>query len=214
MNVLVTGFDPFGGEAVNPALEAIKKLDGKMVAGARVVTRELPTVRWKAIDGLKTAIREVQPALIIAIGQAGGRMDITPERVAINVDDFRIADNEGNQVVDERIATDGPAAYWSTLPIKKIVADLRAAGIPASVSNSAGTFICNHLFYGLMHELAAEGNVRRGGFIHIPYLPEQAAKLTGQPSMALETIVRGLTAAIAASLTTAEDERHSGGTIC
>lgn len=214
MNVLVTGFDPFGGEAVNPALEAIKKLDGKMVAGARVVTRELPTVRWKAIDGLKTAIREVQPALIIAIGQAGGRMDITPERVAINVDDFRIADNEGNQVVDERIATDGPAAYWSTLPIKKIVADLRAEGIPASVSNSAGTFICNHLFYGLMHELAAEGNVRRGGFIHIPYLPEQAAKLTGQPSMALETIVRGLTAAIAASLTTAEDERHSGGTIC
>ena len=214
MNVLVTGFDPFGGEAVNPALEAIKKLDGKMVAGARVVTRELPTVRWKAIDGLKTAIREVQPALIIAIGQAGGRMDITPERVAINVDDFRIADNEGNQVVDERIAPDGPAAYWSTLPIKKIVADLRAAGIPASVSNSAGTFICNHLFYGLMHELAAEGNVRRGGFIHIPYLPEQAAKLTGQPSMALETIVRGLTAAIAASLTTAEDERHSGGTIC
>ena len=214
MNVLVTGFDPFGGEAVNPALEAIKKLDGKMVAGARVVTRELPTVRWKAIDGLKTAIREVQPALIIAVGQAGGRMDITPERVAINVDDFRIADNEGNQVVDERIATDGPAAYWSTLPIKKIVADLRAEGIPASVSNSAGTFICNHLFYGLMHELAAEGNVRRGGFIHIPYLPEQAAKLTGQPSMALETIVRGLTAAIAASLTTAEDERHSGGTIC
>ena len=214
MNVLVTGFDPFGGEAVNPALEAIKKLDGKMVAGARVVTRELPTVRWKAIDGLKTAIREVQPALIIAIGQAGGRMDITPERVAINVDDFRIADNEGNQVVDERIATDGPAAYWSTLPIKKIVADLRAEGIPASVSNSAGTFICNHLFYGLMHELAAEGNVRRGGFIHIPYLPEQAAKLTGQPSMALETIVRGLTAAIAASLTTTEDERHSGGTIC
>ena len=214
MNVLVTGFDPFGGEAVNPALEAIKKLDGKMVAGARVVTRELPTVRWKAIDGLKTAIREVQPVLIIAIGQAGGRMDITPERVAINVDDFRIADNEGNQVVDERIATDGPAAYWSTLPIKKIVADLRAEGIPASVSNSAGTFICNHLFYGLMHELAAEGNVRRGGFIHIPYLPEQAAKLTGQPSMALETIVRGLTAAIAASLTTAEDERHSGGTIC
>ena len=214
MNVLVTGFDPFGGEAVNPALEAIKKLDGKMVAGARVVTRELPTVRWKAIDGLKTAIREVQPALIIAIGQAGGRMDITPERVAINVDDFRIADNEGNQVVDERIATDGPAAYWSTLPIKKIVADLRAEGIPASVSNSAGTFICNHLCYGLMHELAAEGNVRRGGFIHIPYLPEQAAKLTGQPSMALETIVRGLTAAIAASLTTAEDERHSGGTIC
>ena len=214
MNVLVTGFDPFGGEAVNPALEAIKKLDGKMVAGARVVTRELPTVRWKAIEGLKTAIREVQPALIIAVGQAGGRMDITPERVAINVDDFRIADNEGNQVVDERIAPDGPAAYWSTLPIKKIVADLRAAGIPASVSNSAGTFICNHLFYGLMHELAAEGNARRGGFIHIPYLPEQAAKLTGQPSMALETIVRGLTAAIAASLTTAEDERHSGGTIC
>ena len=213
-NVLVTGFGPFGGEPINPALEAIKLLEGRIIGGCRVVTRELPVTRFEAIDAIVKHIWDADPALVLAVGQAGGRLEITPERVAINVDDFRIADNEGNQVVDERIATDGPAAYWSTLPIKKIVADLRAEGIPASVSNSAGTFICNHLFYGLMHELAAEGNVRRGGFIHIPYLPEQAAKLTGQPSMALETIVRGLTAAIAASLTTAEDERHSGGTIC
>ena len=214
MKVLLTGFDPFGGEAVNPALEVVKKLDGAVIAGANVVTRELPTVRGKAIEALVKAIQEVQPTVVIAVGQAGGRMDITPERVAINVDDFRIPDNEGNQVVDEAVVAEGPAAYWSTLPIKKIVAVLREDGIPASVSNTAGTFVCNHVFYGLMHYLQQEGNVRRGGFIHIPYLPVQAAKLTGQPSMALEVLVRGLHRAVEVVLTTQEDERYAGGTIC
>ena len=214
MKVLLTGFDPFGGEAVNPALEVVRQLDGAVIANAAVVTREIPTVRGNAIEALVRAIQEVQPTVVIAVGQAGGRMDITPERVAINVDDFRIPDNEGNQVVDEEIAAEGPAAYWSTLPIKKIVAVLREEGIPASVSNTAGTFVCNHVFYGLMHYLQQEGNIRRGGFIHIPYLPAQAAKLTGQPSMALEVLVRGLQRAVEVAVTTHKDEKHGGGAIC
>ena len=138
--------------------------------------------------------------LILAVGQAGGRLEITPERVAINVDDFRIPDNGGFQPVDEPIVAGAPAAYWSTLPIKAMVMAMRGAGIPASVSNSAGTFVCNHLFYGLMHHLAQHGNKIRGGFVHIPYLPEQAARLGGQPSMAVETIVKGLEVALNAAM--------------
>lgn len=214
MKVLVTGFDPFGGETVNPALEAIKKLDGLIIEGAVVVTCELPTVRWKAIAALKEAITKANPEIILTIGQAGGRMEITPERIAINIDDYRIKDNEGNNPIDEPIESVGPAAYWSTLPIKTMVEVMRAQGIPASVSNTAGTFLCNHLFYGLMHHLYLEGNKRRGGFIHIPYLPEQVTRNPGQPSMSLEMIVRGLMIAIEVALTTVEDCRQTGGTIC
>lgn len=214
MKILLTGFDPFGGETVNPALEAVKMLDGAVIAEAHVVTREIPTVRVKALEAIVKAIREVQPDVVIAVGQAGGRTDITPERIAINVDDFRIPDNDGNQAVDEAVVADGPAAYWSTLPIKKIVAVLREDGIPASVSNTAGTFVCNHVFYGLMHYLQQEGNIRRGGFIHIPYLPAQAAKLPGQPSMSLEIVTKGLRRIVEVAMTTKEDEAHIGGTIC
>jgi pyroglutamyl-peptidase len=214
MKVLVTGFDPFGGESVNPALEAIKKLDGRIIAGAAVTTCELPTVRWKAITALKNAIAEIDPEIILTVGQAGGRMEITPERIAINIDDYRIKDNEGNNPIDEPIETFGPTAYWSTLPIKRMVEVMRDKGVPASVSNTAGTFLCNHLFYGLMHHLHIEGNKRRGGFIHIPYLPEQVSCNPGQPSMSLEVIVRGLEIAIEVALTTVEDCRQTGGTIC
>jgi pyroglutamyl-peptidase len=214
MNVLITGFDPFGGESVNPALEAIKKLDGCMVAGAKVHTCEIPTIRWKSIMAIRRAIQELDPVLVIAVGQAGGRMEITVERVGINVDDFRIKDNEGNQPIDERIVPDGPAAYWSTLPIKKIVSAVRSAGIPCSLSNTAGTFVCNHVFYGLMHELYKEGNKRRGGFIHIPYLPQQAAGLVGQPSMSLELVIRGMKKAIETALLQTRDEKITEGKIC
>jgi pyroglutamyl-peptidase I len=214
MTVLMTGFAPFGGETVNPALEAIKKLEGRQIAGVPVVTRALPVVRFQAIESLKSAIREVDPSLIVAVGQAGGRMEITPERIAINVDDYRIRDNDGNQPVDEPVEKSGPAGYWSSLPIKAMVEQMRRQGIPASVSNSAGTFVCNHLFYGLMHVLALEGNKRRGGFIHIPYLPEQAAQNPGQPSMGLDTIVRGLEICLEAALTVTTDQKWSMGTIC
>ncbi|VBB09811.1 peptidase c15 pyroglutamyl peptidase i [Lucifera butyrica] len=212
--VLITGFEPFDGEAVNPALEAVKQLNGRIIAGAAVITRPLPVVRWKAITALKEAITQVNPDLIIAVGQGLSVTEIQVERIAINVDDFRIQDNEGRQPVDEPIEPDGPAAYWSTLPVKKMVAVMREGGIPASVSNTAGTFVCNHLFYGLMHLLSLEGSRRRGGFIHIPYLPEQAVHKPGQPSMGLDTVLRGLETAVACALSATEDGKFTGGTLC
>jgi len=213
-NILVTGFGPFGGEPVNPALEAIKKLEGRTIGNHTVVTRELPVIRFQAIEAVLQHIRQTDPVLVLAVGQAGGRLEITPERVAVNVDDFRIPDNGGLQPVDEPIVAGAPAAYWSTLPIKSMVAAMREAGIPASVSNSAGTFVCNHLFYGLMHHLAQSGGKIRGGFLHIPYLPEQAARIGAQPSMAVDTIVLGLEVALAAALTSQEDIKETGGAIC
>ena len=204
-NVLVTGFGPFGGEPINPALEAIKLLEGRIIGGCRVVTRELPVTRFEAIDAIVKHIWDTDPALVLAVGQAGGRLEITPERVAINVDDYRIPDNGGFQPIDEPIVAGGPAAYWSTLPIKAMVVAMRGAGIPASVSNSAGTFVCNHLFYGLMHQLAKAGGKIRGGFVHIPYLPEQAARIGSQPSMAVETIVKGLEVALETAITHEND---------
>lgn len=214
MNVLVTGFDPFGGEPINPALEAVKLLDGLTIAGANIHTKEIPTVRFKSIEAVKAGIKEFDPEIVICVGQAGGRTDITVERVGINVDDFRIPDNEGNQVIDEPIVPGAPAAYWATLPIKKIVAALKANKIPASVSNTAGTFVCNHVLYGLMHTLAVEGNKRRGGFMHIPYLPEQAARIPGAPSMSVETVVAGLKVALETAITCTKDAKITGGTIC
>lgn len=213
-HVLLTGFDPFGGERVNPALEAVRCLDGRVIAGAVVRAVEVPTVRFKCVERVRSAIAELDPLLVISVGQAGGRAEITPERVAINVDDFRIKDNEGNQPVDEMVDPKGPAAYFSTLPIKAMVDAMRRAHIPASVSNTAGTFVCNHLFYGLMRHLHLEGNVRRGGFVHIPYLPEQAARLSGQPSMGLDCVLKGLEAGIAAALECGEDKPITGGTEC
>jgi pyroglutamyl-peptidase len=211
--VLVTGFGPFGGEPINPALEAVKKLDKRVLAAHELVTRELPVVRQDSIDAIIKYIRELDPVLVVAIGQAGGRLEITPERVAINLDDYRIADNAGHKPVDESVVARAPVAYWSTLPIKAMVKEMKDKGIPAGVSNSAGTFVCNHLFYGLMHYLATEGNKRRGGFIHIPYLPEQAARLGNQPSVGLDTIVRGLEIAIETAITHSGDVKISGGAI-
>ncbi|XJZ28703.1 pyroglutamyl-peptidase I [Bacillota bacterium Lsc_1132] len=211
--VLVTGFDPFGGEPVNPALEAVKLLNGKVISGCEVVTREIPTVFGKAITRLKEAIEEVNPAIVICVGQAGGRSAITPERVAINVDDARIADNENNQPIDTEIVKGGPAAYFSKLPIKAIVQKMNENGIPASVSNTAGTFVCNHIFYGLMNYLDTSGKEIRGGFIHIPFLPEQIVRNPGQPSMSLELIAKGLELSIEAAITNETDIVAVGGEI-
>ncbi len=211
--ILVTGFDPFGGEPVNPALEAVKLLNGKEISGFEIVTREVPTVFGKAIESLKEAIEDVNPAMVISVGQAGGRSAITPERIAINVDDSRIADNENNQPIDCEIVSGGPAAYFSKLPVKAIVKKLNDNGVPASVSNTAGTFVCNHIFYGLMHYLATSGKAIRGGFIHIPFLPEQIVRNPGQPSMSLELIVKGLELAIEAAITNETDIIAVGGEI-
>ena len=143
--------------------------------------------------------------MILALGQAGGYSEIAVERVAINVDDYRIPDNDGNQPVDEPVVEGAPVAYWSTLPIRSIVRAMREVEVPAFVSNSAGTFVCNHLFYRLMRFLEEEGNVRRGGFIHVPYMLEQAKRL-GQPGLPLEAMARGLEAAVRAAV--AVRERH------
>ena len=214
MNILLTGFEPFDQDAINPSWEAVRALDGWRCEGAVVHARRISCVFGAALRELDVAIDDLQPVLAIGVGQAGGRSEITPERVAINVDDGRICDNAGCRPIDVPVVAGGPAAYFSTLPIKAIVRDLRAAGIPASVSNSAGTFVCNHLFFGLMHRIATRPVPGlRGGFIHIPYLPEQAARFPGMASMALETVVAALRIAVATALTVREDVRESGGQI-
>ncbi|MFK3708275.1 pyroglutamyl-peptidase [Raoultella sp. BIGb0138] len=208
--VLITGFEPFGGEALNPSWEVVRQLDGAIIAGERVVTRQLPCVFGEALTVLNAALDEFEPTLTIAVGQAGGRVDITVERVAINVDDARIADNKGQQPIDVPIVDGGPAAWFSSLPVKAIVAALREQGIPASVSQTAGTFVCNHVMYGLLHTLAGKAGVK-GGFIHIPYLPQQAAAHPGEASMAVQTVRAALETAIAVSLQQEGDVKMVGG---
>ncbi|MCE3607410.1 pyroglutamyl-peptidase I [Massilia sp. P8910] len=207
--VLLTGFEPFNNESVNPAWEAVSELAGWREDDFAVVVRQLPCVFGLAGTVLREALDELKPDLVIAVGQAGGRVDISVERIAINVDDAPIPDNARHQPVDEAIVAGGPAAYFSTLPIKAIVAALRAQGLPASVSQSAGTFVCNDVFYRLMH--AADRMPMRAGFIHIPYLPQQAACHPGAPSMALAEVVRALRTAVKVSLRTDADVRATGG---
>lgn len=209
--VLLTGFEPFADESVNPSAQAVVALHGRTIGKRVVHAAVLPCVFDDALEKLRTELRRVRPELVICVGQAGGRAAITVERVAINVDDARIADNAGARPIDRRIAARGPVGYWSTLPIKAIVAALREADLPAEVSQTAGTFVCNHVFYGLMHALSRTRGVR-GGFIHVPYLPEQAARTPGSPpSMSLDDVVRGLETAIATALTTRRDARVADG---
>ncbi|WP_127575187.1 pyroglutamyl-peptidase I [Paenibacillus barengoltzii] len=190
--LLLTGFEPFGGEPINPAVEAMRRLQGRVIGSFEIVGLELPTVFGQSTERLLAAVQQHEPAVVIALGQAGGREGISFERIAVNLNDANIADNAGNQPVDEPVVPEGPAAYWTTLPVKRMVDRLRNEGIPASISLSAGTFVCNHLFYGLMHHLAVTGKPIRGGFIHVPYLPEQADRHSGAPSMTLDQLVTGL----------------------
>lgn len=213
MKILVTGFDPFGKETINPAIEAVKRLEDE-IAGAHIIKLEIPTIAHTSLKVIEKAIAEYEPDMVLSIGQAGGRSDITVERIGINIDDYRIQDNAGNQPVDEKIFEDGPAAYFVNLPIKAMVKSMREAGIPASISNTAGTFVCNHVTYGVRYLLEKRGKGQKSGFIHIPYLPSQVIDKPGQPSMALECIVKGLTAAITAMVNHVEDVKESGGTIC
>lgn len=214
--ILLTGFEPFGGETLNPSWDVARALHGASIGGARVHALRLPCVFGESLALLRGALADLRPALVVALGQAGGRCDITPERVAINVDDARIPDNAGAQPVDRPVVDGGPAAYFSTLPVKAVVAALRAAGIPASVSQTAGTFVCNHVFYGLMHALAlapaaAAGERTRGGFIHLPYLPAQAAAHPGAPSLAFATLVDGVRIAVETALAVRDDLVVAGG---
>lgn len=207
--VLLTGFEPFNQATVNPAWEAVRALQGWSGAGFTVEVRQLPCVFGLANQVIKDAVDLLKPDLVIAVGQAGGRAELSVERVAINVDDAAILDNAGQQPVDRAIVDGGPAAYFATLPIKAIVREMRARGLTAGVSQTAGTFVCNHVFYGLMHHTAGTG--ARAGFIHVPYLPEQAQGLSGVPSMALEDIVEGLRAAVEVALAVEADVMEAGG---
>lgn len=209
--ILLTGFEPFDRDAINPSWEAARALDGWRCGDAVVHARQVPCVFGAAIETLVAAMTELKPELVICVGLAGGRSEISVERVAINVDDARIADNDGRQPIDQAVVEGAPAAYFSTLPIKAMVRDLRAAGLPASVSNTAGSFVCNHIFFGLMHRLATHSSGSRGGFVHIPYLPEQAARFADQPSMALPTLIEGLRVAIATALNVRSDAKETGG---
>lgn len=212
MKVLVTGFDPFGGEPINPAWEAVKAMKDT-IAGAEIVKMQIPTVVGKSIEKIHQKMKELQPDLIISVGQAGGRFGVTPERVAINVTDARIPDNEGNQPIDEPIFPDGPAAYFSNLPVKAMVQAIKDAGYPSVLSNSAGTYICNHVMYGILYYIEKEFPNVRGGFIHVPYAPSQVVNKPSTPSMALADITASLEAAVAAAISSKEDIRAVGGEI-
>ena len=212
MKALVTGFEPFGGEPVNPALEAVRRLPTRLDA-LDVATAALPAVFGRALDALEDAIVASDPDIVLCVGQAGGRAALSLERVAINIDDARIADNAGQQPIDRPVVPGGPAAYFATLPIKAAAAALRQAGLPAIVSNTAGTFVCNHVFYGLMH-LAATRRLRlRGGFLHVPYLPEQTTRQPEAPSMALADIARGIEIVLSVAAARSEDIAAAEGAI-
>ena len=213
MKVLITGFDPFGGESINPALEAVKKLPDT-IAGAEVIKLEIPTVFRKSLEKIEENIKKHNPDIVISIGQAGGRFGITPERVAINIDDARIPDNETNQPIDLPIIEDGETAYFTTLPIKSMIEEMKNGGIPCSVSNTAGTFVCNHVMYGILYMASKKYPNIRGGFIHVPYIPSQVLDKPNMPSMSIDDITKGLELCIKAAVTNNDDIKVTGGTIC
>lgn len=198
MKILLTAFEPFGGETINSALEAVK-LAASSVGGAKIIKLTVPTVFYKSIAVAAAAIETERPDAVLCIGQAEGRCELTPERVAINLDDARISDNEGSQPIDRPIFEDGAPAYFSTLPVKAMVQSIRSAGIPASVSNTAGTFVCNHLMYGVLYTLEKQHHGVRGGFMHVPAAPSQAARHSASvPSMSIRDIAAGIETAIKA----------------
>ena len=213
MKVLITGFDPFGGEKINPAWEAVKGIKD-IIEGAKIIKLEIPTVFNKSIEKVKEAMELEKPDIVLCIGQAGGRYDMTVERVAINVDDARIEDNEKNQPIDIPVFEDGENAYFSNLPIKAMVEEIKGQGIPASISNSAGTFVCNHIMYGVLYHINKTYKNMRGGFIHVPFINEQVLDKKNQPYMPVEHISKAIEAAIKAAVINNEDIKKSGGAIC
>ena len=191
MKIIVTGFDPFGGEKINPSIECVKALPE--IEGVELILLELPTVFKESAKRLNEVINDVKPDAVLSVGQAGGRAGITMERIAINVDDARIPDNISQQPIDEEIQVEGEAAYFSTLPIKRIVKAIREAGISAEVSNSAGTFVCNHIMYQALFAATKADKPFKAGFMHIPFIPEQT---TDKPSLSLEESTKALQIAI------------------
>jgi len=212
MKVLLSGFEPFEQESVNPSFEAVKRLE-TTIAGAAILTVELPTVFGKAINMIHERIEQERPDIVIGVGQANGRCEIGIEKVAINLNDARIPDDAGQQPIDEPIFADGDTAYFSNLPVKAMAAAIRAQRLPAAVSYSAGTFVCNHLMYGVLYLIAKHYPAMRGGFIHVPFIPEQVLDKKHTPSMSLPDIVIGLRCAITAAIEQNEDIHIAGGSL-
>ncbi|MBL1096822.1 pyroglutamyl-peptidase I [Streptomyces coffeae] len=208
--VLLTGFEPFGGEEVNPSWEAVSLVAAAPPPGLDLITARLSCVFGTALEELAAAVEAADPDLVLCVGQAGGRSRITVERVAINVDDARIPDNAGQQPIDEPVVAGGPAAYFAPLPVKACVAAVRAAGIPAALSQTAGTFVCNHVFYGLAHLIATRRPAMRGGFVHLPYAPGQVVD-RDQPSLPVATAAEALRVLVTTGAHTGTDLRISEG---
>lgn len=203
--ILVTGFQPFGGESMNPAWEAVSRLPDT-IGDATVTKVEVPVVFGRGPEAVERAVEEVEPDLVLCVGQAGGRAKITPEFVGINYADARIPDNDGCQPVAERIVDGGPDAYFATLPVKAMVQAMQEAGVPAEVSYTAGTYVCNDVMYSLLHTLATRHPGVRGGFLHVPYATEQATHLPAStPSMSVDDMARGIAVALEAALTHEKD---------
>lgn len=195
MKVLITGFQPFGGETINPSFEVVRALRCD-ITKAELIKLELPTVFGKSIEMVTAAIAKEKPDFVLSIGQAGGKSSICVERVAINIDDARIADNENQQPIDIPINSLGPAAYFATIPIKAIVAAMKERNIPAAISDSAGTYVCNHVMYGVLDYISKNDLNIKAGFIHIPYLPEQTLDKPNMSSMSKETTLEAIHTAI------------------
>jgi pyroglutamyl-peptidase len=214
MKILITGFEPFGGESVNPSWEAVRHLPDT-VADAEVIKLQIPTVFGRSAEVVHDAILEHDPDVIVSVGQAGGRFLVCPERVAINIDDGRIPDNDGKQPIDTPIHADGQPAYFSSLPVKAMVTAMKNAGVPAAVSNTAGTYVCNHVMYQVLYMIDREFRGKRGGFIHVPYTPQQVVDKPGQPALAVTDMTAALAAGLGAIVeyTDKEDERTVGGTL-
>lgn len=210
--VLVTGFEPFGDESLNPSWEIVAGLPGK-ISGARVEKLRVPTEFGRAIDTVRAAIDRLRPEVVICLGLAGGRAHLSVERIAVNLDDARIPDNAGHQPLDQPVRAQGPAAYFCTVPVKAMAAAMEKAGVPAEVSNSAGTFVCNHLIYGVLDHAALTGLAVRAGFIHVPYLDSQVRDRPDVVSLPLADMIRGVKAAIMAALKHQTDLRLAGGAL-
>lgn len=195
MKILVTGFDPFGGESVNPAWEAVSRLP-ETINGAEVVRMLIPTSFERAPQKILEKVRECRPDYVISVGQAAGRTAITPERIAINMMSASIPDNDGEQPTEQKIEDNGPDGYFSLLPVVEMVKAIEAAGLPGRISNTAGTFVCNRVMYSVLHACHTEFPEMRSGFIHVPCIPEQTEKHPEWFSLPVEEITRGLEAAL------------------
>ncbi|MGX7262945.1 pyroglutamyl-peptidase I [Enterococcus crotali] len=212
MKVLITGFDPFGGDAINPAYEAVKMIPDE-VAGAQVVKLEIPTVFKESGELLKAVIKELEPDIVICVGQAGGRSAVSLEQVAINLAEARIPDNNGEQPIGEKLEETGETAYFTSLPIKAMMKNIQAHGLPAYISYTAGTFVCNAIMYRLLYMINNEFTDVKGGFIHVPFESAQVIdRFVETPSMPLETIAQSLIYAIEAAVKTEIDIEENTGT--